>query len=109
MAETYKVLAQISPSATTLTDFYTVPALTSTVCSTLTVCNRGPGAATYRISIAIAGAADNVKQYLAYDLTINVNATQAWTIGATLATTDVIRVYSTTSNLSFNLFGAQKT
>ena len=53
MAETLKVLAQSAPAATTLTDVYTTPSLTSTTVSTLTVCNRGATAATFRISVAV--------------------------------------------------------
>ncbi len=109
MAETYKVLAQLNPGATTLTPLYTVPALTSAVCSTLMVCNRSASPTTYRVSIAKANAADSDEQYIAYDLTIGGLASQDYTIGATLATTDVIRVYVNDATVSFNLFGAERT
>lgn len=108
MASTYKVLGQSSPLATTLTALYTVPALTSTVCSSLVVCNQG-AATSYRLSVAVAGAADNAKQYLAYDVAIGANTSDTWTIGITLATTDVVRVYATLATLSFNLFGQEIT
>ena len=41
MATAYKVLGQSNPAATTLTTLYTVPAVTSAVCSTLSICNVG--------------------------------------------------------------------
>jgi hypothetical protein len=107
MAGTYKVLGQSSPSATTLTDIYTVPALKQAVISTITVCNRAASISTFRISVAPAGAADANSQYLYYDLSISENNSFAATIGITLNTTDVVRVYSSSTNLSFSLFGTE--
>ena len=48
MANTYKVLGQVAPSATTATTAYTVPSATQTVVSTIVVANRGTASATYR-------------------------------------------------------------
>ena len=109
MAETLKVLAQLSPSINTLTTLYTVPSSTSTVVSSIIICNQNSTPAVFRISIAIAGAADNVKQYLYYDLPILANDTFIATIGISLATTDVIKVYSTETNLSFTATGVEVT
>jgi len=109
VAETRKVLAQLNPSATTLTTLYTVPGATQVVSSTLSVCNQDAAAGTYRVSVAIAGAVDNAKQYVAYDSAINGNQTYTWTIGMTLGATDVVRVYASNANFSFNLFGVELT
>jgi len=109
MTDTTKVLAQSNPSVTTLTDAYTVPAATTTVISTITVANRSATPTSFRISVAVAGAADNNKQYLYYDVAIPGNDTFATTIGVTLATTDVVRVYATSATLSFNIFGVEVT
>ena len=104
---TYKVLGQSAPAATTATDLYTVPALTSAIGSTLLVANRGTASATFRVSVSLAGAATANKDYLIYDSIINGNQTAAFTIGLTLATTDKVRVYASTADLSFNLFGTE--
>jgi hypothetical protein len=109
VAEALKVLGQLNPSATTLTTLYTVPALTSTVVSTLTVCEQNGVATNFRVSVAVAGAANNAKQYLYYNAPIEANETLALTLGITLATTDVLKVYAGTANLSFNAFGAETT
>jgi hypothetical protein len=109
MADTYKVLGQINPSAATLTDGYTVPASTSTIVSTITVCNRSATPTSFRISVAVAGAADNNIQYLAFDVAIAANEAKSFTYGITLATTDKIRVYATLATLTFNIFGVEKT
>ena len=109
MAETLKVLAQANPSAATLTGAYTVPGATSTVVSTLMVCNRSAVATSFRISVAVAGAADNNNQYIYYDVAILGNDTFAATIGLSLATTDVVRVYATLATLTFSFFGEEVT
>jgi len=107
MATTYKILGQSSPTATTPTDLYTVPASTSAVGSSLIVSNRGTALASFRVSVSAAGAATTNKDYIYYDLPIAGNDTFIATIGITLATTDVVRVYSSNSSLSFQLYGSQ--
>lgn len=109
MAETYKVLGQLNPAAATLTTLYTVPASTSAVISSITVCNRSATATSFRISVAVAGAADNNIQYLFFDTPIAGNDVYVATIGGTLATTDVVRAFATLATLSFNLFGTEIT
>jgi hypothetical protein len=108
MAETLKVLAQLTPSATTLTDCYTVPGATKAAISSISVCNRST-AATFRISVAIAGAANDNKQYIYYDTPIPANETLMATVGISLGAADVIRVYASSANLSFNIFGIEIT
>jgi len=107
MASTYKVLAQSAPSATTNTDVYTVGSGKSAVVSTITVCNRAASSATYRIAIRPAAATLANQHYIVYDTTVPANDTISLTLGVTLAATDVVTVYASTANLSFNLFGAE--
>lgn len=107
MANVYKILGQISPSATTETDLYTVPAATSSVCSSISICNRGTTQTTFRVSLSQGGASTTNKDYLYYDVTLAGNDTFIATIGVTLATTDKIRVYSGNASLSFQLFGTE--
>jgi len=109
MAEALKVLGQVSPAATTLTTLYTVPANTRTAASSVVVANRSATATSFRISIAVGGAADDNKQYLYYDTPIAGNDTFVATIGISLAAGDVVRVYATLATLSFNLFGIEVT
>ncbi len=107
MAETRKVLGQSNPGAASLTALYTVPGATQAVVSTLAVCNRSAVATAFRVSVAVAGAADAPEQYVYYDVTIAGNDTFAATIGITLGPADVVRVYATLATLSFCLFGVE--
>ncbi len=106
MSQTIKVLGQVNPSAASLTDAYVSP--TSSVISSIIVCNRSVVATAFRISIAIGGAADDNKQYIAYDALITGNQIIPFVNGITLGPTDVIRVYATLATLTFNIFGVQQ-
>lgn len=106
MATTYKVLGQLNPAATTLSTLYTVPAATSTVCSTLAIANLD-ASTTFRIAVRPANTAIDKKHYIAYDTPVNQYDTVFLTLGVTLANTDVISVYAGTANVAFNLFGSE--
>lgn len=105
--ETRKVLGQAALAATTLTAAYTVPGATQAVVSTVTLCNRDPAGCAVRLSVAIAGAADDPKQYLYYDLPLSGNDTFAATIGIALGAGDVVRAYASTANVTVNVFGVE--
>lgn len=107
MATTYKVLAQSAPSATTATDIYTVPASTQAVISTIVVANRAASAATYRIAIRPNGASLANQHYIAYDVTVGASDSTTITLGITIDAADVVTVYASTANLSFNVFGSE--
>jgi hypothetical protein len=107
MANVYKILGQSSPSPTTETALYAVPSNTSAVCSSISICNRGATQTTFRVSISQEGAATSLKDYLYYDVTLAGNDTFIATIGVSLAATDVVRVYSGNSSLSFQIFGTE--
>lgn len=110
MASTYKVLGQkVVGTINNLETLYTVPALTSSVVSSITVCNRGTSSGSFRIAIRPAGAAIDNAHYLVYDGVIAANDMISFTLGVTLATTDVISVYASTQNLTFQAFGSQIT
>jgi hypothetical protein len=107
MANTYKVLGQSNPAATTNTDLYTVGSGKSAVCSTIAICNQASTAAAFRIAVRPAGATIDPKHYIAYDTAIPANDVLTLTIGLTLAATDVVTVYASTATMSFNLFGSE--
>ena len=107
MAEVLKVLGQSNPAATTLTALYTVPGATQATVSTLCIANRTTSSVKVRVSVAIAGAGDSLEQYIYYDTLVAKNDSTFATLGITLAATDVVRVYTDTLGVSFNLFGVE--
>jgi glucose-6-phosphate dehydrogenase assembly protein OpcA len=109
MATAYKVLGQLAPSATTATTLYTVPSATETIVSTIVVANRDSSSATYRIAIRPDGATLSNEHYIAYQVTVGASDSTTITLGLTMNANDVVTVYASTANLSFNIFGSEIT
>ena len=101
-------MGQLNPSATTETTLYTAPSSTSTVVSTLTICNQTSSAATYRIAVRpSADSSTAAKHWIIYGATVAASDTTALTLGITLATGDKLQVYASSANLSFSAFGSE--
>lgn len=109
MTETYKVLGQSAPSATTATTVYTVPSATQAVISTISACNQGTSSGTFRISIRPNGETLAQKHYLVYDAAISAKDTIFISAGVTIDASDIIEVYASSANFSFNVFGSEIT
>jgi glucose-6-phosphate dehydrogenase assembly protein OpcA len=107
MATTYKVLGQSNPAATTATTLYTVPAATAAVISTISVTNQAGTAATFRIAVRPAGATLAAQHYIVYGATVPASDATFFTLGLTLAATDVVTVYASSATLSFNAYGSE--
>ena len=109
MAVTYKVLGQLKPTAATASTLYTVPtgAGNYAVVSTLTITNQGSIPSAIRVAIRPAGAALEDKHYIVYNVQAPAVSTLNFTMGITVASTDVITVYDTVGTCSFNLFGSE--
>lgn len=105
MADVFGALAQSVPAATTLTDAYTVPA-SKRATVTVVACNTG-AATTIRLQHAINGAASANAQYLLYDFAVDAGGAKS-TVNFTLTAGDVVRVYSTSGNVSFNVNGVEE-
>jgi hypothetical protein len=108
MPQTYKVLGQSNPSASTLTTLYAVPSATQAVVSTVSICNLGVST-TFRIAVRPAGESIINKHYIVYDTAVNANDSFYLTLGISLAATDVVSVFAGTANVAFSLFGAEIT
>lgn len=107
MAETYKILGQASPSATTNTSLYSVPSTKEAVISTISICNRGTGSANFRISTRPSSESLANKHYIVYNAIVAGNDSIFLTIGITLAPTDIVEVYASSADLSFSLYGSE--
>ena len=109
MADALKVLGQSDPAATTVTTLYTVPDKTMTTVSSIVAANRTGSAITFRLSVHVEGASADDKQYLYYDKSVAANDSLTIVIGITLNQTDVVKVYTSAVNMSFNMFGCETT
>lgn len=110
MATVYKVLGQANPAATTATTLYgPVPGSppAQAVLSSITVCNTGSTATTYRIAVRPSNAALAKQHYLVYDANLPANTTVAHTVGVTMGTGDYLTVYAGNADLAFSAFGSE--
>jgi hypothetical protein len=107
VADAIKVLGQLDVSATTITTLYTVPDLTQTTVSSLVICNRSGSGITFRVSVHVAGAGADDKQFIFYDEALAATTTRTVVIGMCLTQADVVKVYSSAANVSFNMFGVE--
>lgn len=109
MAVSYKVLGQSKPAADTATTLYTVPtgAGNYAVISSLVINNVTQDSTSVRVAIRPAGATLEDKHYIVYGSTVSAFQSQVYTIGITIASTDVVTVYDGNGKCSFNLFGSE--
>ena len=113
MAQTYKRLGTLISTGTITTADTLYPASgtagTSTVVSTISVCNQSASSATYRICIHTA-ATFNTNGYLVYGATVAANDTVFLTLGVVL---DPVNRYlmcsSSSASVSFSAFGVENT
>jgi len=99
------ILGQLAPGAASLETLYTVPA-SKTATVHVIITNRG-GQTSFRVSAAVDGAVDDVKQYLAYDKDIAAKDTGT-TVDFELGADDKVRVYAGSANLSFTCTGIEE-
>ena len=108
MATAYKILGQSAPANTSNADLYTVPASTSTVVSTISITNTTSSIASANIYVRKAGAAAATSNAFVYGQYVPGNSTVTYTVGLTLAATDVITINTATASaLTFQAFGSE--
>lgn len=108
MPTAYKILGQAAPANTSNADLITVGTGKSQIISTLVVSNTTATAATCRVFARIAGAGAATTNAIIYDVSIAGNGLQAFTLGISLAATDVLTIRSGTANaLTFTAFGTE--
>ena len=107
MSDIIKVLGQLDTAATTETTLYTVPNLAQTTVSSFVACNRTGSAITFRLRVNVAGASNDDKQFLYYDKSVAANSTFTAVIGICLGQADVLKVYASAVDMSFNIFGVE--
>jgi hypothetical protein len=106
MTETYKNLGQAKPAAGSLDDAFTCGGI-GCVVSSIVVANTGGVSDYFRIAHAVGGAANNIKQYLYYDIEVVTADTFIATVGITMAPTDILRVRSSNGLSAFNFYGTE--
>ena len=109
MADTIKVLGQSNPAAATDTDIYVVPSNTSTVVSSIVICETAGGTPTFDVAVRPKGIVISTEHYLFNARPLTANQTVVLTAGITLAAGDTITVQASDTNVAFSVFGVETT
>ena len=104
MANAYKILGQQNPGASN-TALVTAGAAEEIIVSSVVIANRESASNTFRLYVLTSGGSVTDKEYVAYDTSIGANDTITLTLGITLGNSEVLGVYGSDTNVSFNAFG----
>ena len=112
MASTYKRLGAAAGNGTigTAAELYAASgtASTSTIISSIVVCNTSSSSATYTIAINTASATYAAGEYVVYQATIAGNDTVALTLGLTMdPTARYMNVSSSAADVNFSVYGVE--
>ena len=107
MANAYKSIYRVNPSAATLTSSSALGA--ATIISCVNVANRSATATSFRIAFSPTGAGVADEDYFWYDIAIAGNDSFQSVAGISLQSGAIIRVYATLATLSFNFNGVEIT
>ena len=112
MAQTYKRLGAINPSANTQTNVYVVPAATEAVVSTITVCNQSSSNASFSIAMMNSSefnASAPAATFLIRGAVVPAADTLVLTMGLTGNTGSIFVANTNSGNISFAAFGSEIT
>lgn len=107
MANSYQTLGQANPGAS-LTALYTVPGATQAIVF-VTASNKEAAANTIRVKVAPAGAADDPDHDVLFDFSVPANDTYVHPVPLFMDATDVLRVFASDTNVTFQAQGVEIT
>jgi hypothetical protein len=110
MAQTYKRLGAINPTANTQANLYVVPASTSAVISTITICNQTASNASYSLALMNSSefnAAAPTATYIIRGGVVPASDTVALTLGLTANAGSILAANTSNSSISILAFGTE--
>ena len=107
----YKILGQIQTTANAATNVYVVPSSTSTVVSTVTICNQSANNVLVDVTARFGSTALGNQHYLVYQYPLSAADTLVLEPRLTMNATSVLAANVTganaASNVSVNAFGIE--
>lgn len=112
MAQTYKILAQVTPSSNTLTNVYVTGASTQTVIGTITVSGLFDNPASngsYSLIVRPINEALGNKHFIARGVPAFAKEVTVISGAVTMGPNTILAANSSTGNISFTAFGVELT
>jgi hypothetical protein len=110
MAQTYKRLGAINPTANTQTNVYVVPAATEAVMSTITICNQSASNISYSLILMTASEFSSpapAATFLVRGAVIPAADSIILTMGITANAGSILAANTSSGNISFSAFGSE--
>ena len=111
MANVYKILGQVNPTANTQSNVYVVPAATEDVVNSITIANLGSSNVSYSLivmpSAEFANPASNGKYFLVRGSTMPGADTATLTLSLSLPAGAIVAANTNSGSLSFSAFGVE--
>ena len=112
MAQSFKILGQVNPSANGQANVYVVPANTEAVLSTITVCNQSASNNSFSLIVMPPeNYADpaNAENYIIRGAVVPAADTLVLTMGLTVQANSILACNTNSANISFSVFGSEIT
>ena len=113
MANTYKILGQVNPTANTQSNVYVVPAATSAVINSIQIANQSASNVSYSLIVMpaanYASPASNGMYYIIRGSTMPASDAATLTLSLSLPAGAIIAANTNSSSLSFSAFGVEIT
>ena len=110
MAQIYKRLGAINPSANTQTNVYVVPASTSVVVSTITICNQSASNSSFSLALMNSSEFNTsapAATFLIRGAVVPAADTLVLTMGLTANAGSVFVANTNSANISISAFGSE--
>lgn len=110
MAQSFKRLGAINPTANTQTNVYVVPAATEAVISTVTICNQSASNASFSLIMmpaSVFASPAGAAHFLIRGAVVPAADTLVLTMGLTANAGSVVAANTNSGNISFGIFGSE--
>jgi hypothetical protein len=110
MAQSFKRLGAINPSANTQTNVYVVPAATSAVVSTISICNQDSANVSYSIALMDSSQFNSsapAATFIVRGAVVPAADSIILTIGLTANAGSIFVANTNNPNVSFSMFGSE--
>ena len=113
MANTYKILGQLNPTANTQGNVYVVPAATEAVINSIQIANQSTTNASYSLIVMptanFSSPASNGQYFIIRGSMIPNNDAATLTLSLSLPAGAIVAANTNSGNLSFSAFGVEIT
>ena len=107
MAQSYKILGQVNPTANTLSNVYVTPNATEGVVNSIVISNLSATNSSFSLVVRPVDEALDDKHYIVRGCVVPGSDTLTMTLSLTLQNNVILAANTNSSNLSFGAYGVE--